>query len=79
MTNGSLLTVLLAIIGGLFAIIQGLVGIVVRMHITSDDEHRLRVEDDIKMLRERSHDLADKLSGLLAKEHMRRLDDGRRE
>lgn len=77
--NGSMLTVLLAVIGGLFAIIQALVGIVVKMHITSDDEHRTRVEGDIKGLRERTHDLADKLSGLLAKEHMRRLDDGRRE
>jgi hypothetical protein len=75
--NGSLLTILLAVIGGLFGIVQGLVGIVVKMHMTSDDEHRIRVETDIKALRERSHDLADKLSGLLAKEHMRRLDDNK--
>lgn len=76
--NGTLLTVLLAVIGGLFAILQGLIAIVVKMHMTSDEESRLRLEGDIKLLRERTHDLGDKLSGLLAKDYMRRQDDSKR-
>lgn len=73
--NGVLLATLLSIIGGLLGLLQVLIGVVMKMHMTSDDEHRVRVENDIKLLRERSHDLGDKLSGLLAQQYLRRKDD----
>lgn len=73
--NGMLLTILLAGVGALFGIIQALIGIVMKMHMASDEESRIRTEKEITALRERTHDLADKLSGLLAKEHMRRQGD----
>jgi hypothetical protein len=76
--NGSLVTVLIAVIGGLFAIVQGLVAIVVRMHMASDDEHRLRLEADINAIRARAHELADKLSDLMARDYLRRKGDTER-
>lgn len=73
--NGALVPVLLAGIGALFGLIQALIGIVMKMHIASDEDHRARTDKEIIALRERTHDLADKLSGLLAKDHMRRRED----
>ncbi len=75
--NGSLVPILLAVIGGLFALIQGLVAIVIKMHISSDDETRERMEAAVLELQTRQRDILDKLSGSLAREGMRRKDDRR--
>lgn len=66
--NGNLTGPILAIIGGLIALVQVLVGFIVHLHIKSDDEHRSRMEGEINKLRDRLHRVVEKMHTIVKQE-----------
>ena len=60
--NGGSAGVLLWAVNILLGMVIALIGVIMRMHTQSDDEHRNRLDKEIGLLRQRLHDIANRFS-----------------
>jgi uncharacterized membrane protein len=54
--NGATVPFLVWVVNGLLGLVILLLGVIVRMHQQSDEDHRKRMDREINMLRNRIHD-----------------------
>jgi len=62
--NGSLSSFILYLTNGLVGLVLVLIGVIVRQHQKSDEEHRDKLGEEITRLRDRLHVAEGKLAGL---------------
>lgn len=65
--NGSAIPLLIWVINGLLSVVVILIGLVLRMHSSSDAEHQARTDKEIEKLRERLHNHGNRVAEVIAR------------
>lgn len=69
--NGYMIPIILGIVNLLIGLLLTVIGFVVKMHQKADDEHRVRIDKELDLVRQRLHDALNDISGLKAVEYLR--------
>lgn len=74
--EGAALKVLVGVLGALLSLSVALIGIILRQHEKSDEEHRARLEKEIERMRQRIHDYGGMIVDLQAKYRLTKAEKG---
>lgn len=79
MLNGNVISILLLAVNGLLGLVVLLIGLILKMHRDSDTEQHARQDKEIDQLRQRGHDLGNRVAELLTRMRWADEDKGKAE